>query len=166
MYERIMVCVDGSATSMQALAQAKLMVKGAPHGEIHVLHVLNERPSDTIDEQALTLEMLALRRAGTRILQRARSQLGHVVAKISTQLDEALGARLADIVCEHAIMWRADVIVIGTHGRRGVRTQYLGSDAEHVLNRSAIPVLLVRPRLVDESAAYDATPPSMRRLAA
>ena len=39
---------------------------------------------------------------------------------------------------------RADLIVLGTHGRRGLRRLVLGSDAEAVVRTSPVPVLLVR----------------------
>jgi nucleotide-binding universal stress UspA family protein len=42
--------------------------------------------------------------------------------------------------------WRPDVIVIGTHGRSGVRHLLMGSVAEHVVRRAARPVLTVRGR--------------------
>jgi nucleotide-binding universal stress UspA family protein len=42
--------------------------------------------------------------------------------------------------------WRPDVIVIGTHGRSGVRRFLMGSVAEHVVRRAARPVLTVRGR--------------------
>ncbi|MGA2711194.1 MAG: universal stress protein, partial [Steroidobacteraceae bacterium] len=40
--------------------------------------------------------------------------------------------------------WPADLIVIGTHGRRGIRRLVLGSDAEYVVRTTPVPVLLVR----------------------
>ena len=41
-------------------------------------------------------------------------------------------------------MWKADLIVIGTHGRRGVSRLVLGSSAENILRSAPVPVLLVR----------------------
>jgi nucleotide-binding universal stress UspA family protein len=40
--------------------------------------------------------------------------------------------------------WRADLIVIGTHGRRGVSRLVMGSDAEQIVRTSPVPVMLVR----------------------
>ncbi|MNT96676.1 hypothetical protein D3C72_2388300 [compost metagenome] len=45
---------------------------------------------------------------------------------------------------EAARLWGADLLVIGTHGRRGVRRLVLGSVAEAVIRQSTTPVLLVR----------------------
>jgi nucleotide-binding universal stress UspA family protein len=40
--------------------------------------------------------------------------------------------------------WSADLLVLGTHGRRGPRRVLLGSDAEQILRIATVPVLLVR----------------------
>jgi nucleotide-binding universal stress UspA family protein len=57
---------------------------------------------------------------------------------------EYVGGRAADLILEDAKKWSADLIVMGTHGRRGVRRLVLGSDAEQILRLSPVPVLMVR----------------------
>ena len=52
--------------------------------------------------------------------------------------------RVADLIVEEANKWGADLIVMGTHGRRGLRHAVLGSDAEAVMQAAKVPVLLVR----------------------
>ena len=52
----------------------------------------------------------------------------------------------ASVILRDAKKWRADLIVMGTHGRRRIRRVVLGSDAEHVVRESPVPVLLVRAR--------------------
>jgi nucleotide-binding universal stress UspA family protein len=52
--------------------------------------------------------------------------------------------RVADVISGRARRWRADLIVMGTHGRRGVNRMLLGSDAELVVRNASAPVLLVR----------------------
>jgi nucleotide-binding universal stress UspA family protein len=51
---------------------------------------------------------------------------------------------VSDIILSEARRYKADVIVMGTHGRRGLNRLLLGSDAERVLRDSPIPVLLIR----------------------
>ena len=51
---------------------------------------------------------------------------------------------MARLILEAALQWRADLIVMGTHGRRGVSRAVLGSDAETVLRKATVPVLFVR----------------------
>jgi nucleotide-binding universal stress UspA family protein len=52
----------------------------------------------------------------------------------------------AEAILRDARKWGADLIVMGTHGRRGLRRVVLGSDAEQVVRMSKVPVLLVRAR--------------------
>jgi nucleotide-binding universal stress UspA family protein len=59
-------------------------------------------------------------------------------------LIENIVGSVADIIVDQAKKQRADVIVMGTHGRRGVRRLVLGSDAEGVVRNAPVPVLLVR----------------------
>ncbi|MGA7537737.1 MAG: universal stress protein [Steroidobacteraceae bacterium] len=47
-------------------------------------------------------------------------------------------------IVQRAREWPADLIVCGTHGRRGVRRLLLGSDAEYILRHTPVPILLVR----------------------
>jgi nucleotide-binding universal stress UspA family protein len=61
-------------------------------------------------------------------------------------LHDVGGGRVADAIVEEARRSRCDLIVIGTHGRRGVSRAMLGSDAENVVRSSPVPVLLVRAR--------------------
>jgi hypothetical protein len=53
------------------------------------------------------------------------------------------------LILEQAKQWQADVIVMGTHGRRGIFRLAMGSDAEQVVRGAAIPVLLVRGQAQD-----------------
>lgn len=59
-------------------------------------------------------------------------------------LRESLAGRVCDLVTAEAKTWPADLIVLGTHGRRGAGRMLLGSDAEQTLRMSPVPVLLVR----------------------
>ena len=54
--------------------------------------------------------------------------------------------RIATAIVEEAAAWGADLIVIGTHGRRGFEHLVLGSVAEGVVRRATVPVLLIRSR--------------------
>jgi nucleotide-binding universal stress UspA family protein len=57
---------------------------------------------------------------------------------------ESIGGPAGTLILEQAKKWSADLIVMGTHGRRGIRRLALGSDAEEVLRSATVPVLLVR----------------------
>jgi nucleotide-binding universal stress UspA family protein len=66
-----------------------------------------------------------------------------------TRVIKAVATRPADAILEQVHEWRADLIVMGTHGRRGIHRLYLGSDTERIVRNSPVPVLLVRAE-VDE----------------
>ncbi len=51
---------------------------------------------------------------------------------------------VADVIVREARKWKADLIVIGTHGQRGMRRVVMGSDAEQVVRNAPAPVLLIR----------------------
>ena len=57
---------------------------------------------------------------------------------------EASSAQVGTIIVDSAREWHAQLIVCGTHGRRGIARWLMGSDAEQVLRTSPVPVLLVR----------------------
>ena len=63
---------------------------------------------------------------------------------MDTFLSDTYGQRVCEVVAEQAERWKAHLIVIGTHGRRGVRRLLLGSDAEQTVRSAQVPVLLVR----------------------
>ena len=64
----------------------------------------------------------------------------------STALLETMTGPAADLIVRQAKKWHADLIVIGTHGRRGVRRIVMGSDAEQIVRTSPVPVMLVRSK--------------------
>jgi nucleotide-binding universal stress UspA family protein len=73
--------------------------------------------------------------------------------KADASLVESRGRPVSDVILDEARKWRADLIVMGTHGRRGVNRLLLGSDAERVLRSAPVPVLLVRPEERKKRAA-------------
>jgi nucleotide-binding universal stress UspA family protein len=61
-------------------------------------------------------------------------------------LVDNFAGRVAEAIVEQAKRWRADLIVMGTHGRRGFDRLLMGSNAELVARYSSVPVLLVPAR--------------------
>ena len=85
-----------------------------------------------------------LREGGKRILGDAERVTREQGVKYESELVETIGGRAADVIVNQATQWPADLIVMGTHGRRGIRRLALGSDAEMVLRHAPVPVLMVR----------------------
>ena len=59
-------------------------------------------------------------------------------------LYDNFGEHLADVVSEAAKLWNADLIVVGTHGRRGIGRVLMGSGAEQIIRMAPVPVLVIR----------------------
>jgi nucleotide-binding universal stress UspA family protein len=85
----------------------------------------------------------SLKAAGRKTLARVARSARIAGARSETALVEHFGGRVADAIVAQAKRWRADLIVMGTHGRRGMKRVLLGSDAELVVRYSPVPVLLV-----------------------
>jgi len=147
MYTRILVPVDGSATSRRGLSEALGLAK-ALRAKVRVVHVINELLTDHTLAPSVYYEKVieAERAAGRKILADAQA-FAHDCdrdAEVEAELLETIGARASTMIVEAARRWEADLIVMGTHGRRGLQRLALGSDAEQVLRSAPIPVLMVR----------------------
>lgn len=146
MYQRILVPTDGSATSEKALTEAIALAK-LSGGRIRLLHIVDTLAVAAVADGfgAYSAELLPkLREGGQEILQREQQRVAAAGVGVDATLDEVVAGRISDRVQAAVAAWPADLIVIGTHGRRGVQRLLLGSDAEQVLRSAAVPVLLVR----------------------
>ena len=145
MYKRILVPVDGSRTSTLGLQEAIRLAKSSK-ARLRLIHVVDE--SVALQDSVYTFgseDMLGiLKKGGEQSLKQAQALVGKHGIKPETKLVESFTGRVADIVVGDAKKWRADLIVMGTHGRRGFSHMVLGSDAEMVIRSSPVPVLLVR----------------------
>lgn len=146
-YKRILVPVDGSPTSAKGVQEAAKLA-GAKGGKLRLLHVLDPYIAFNTPEVGINVNLVldALRRSGKHALAKAEARARRAGARSEVALVESFGGRVADAIVEQAKRWRADLIVMGTHGRRGVNRLLLGSDAELVVRYSAVPVLLVPAR--------------------
>lgn len=144
-YRRILVPIDGSATSERALQEAARLADDK--ARLRLVYVLEEIfPLDTegyafIDYAAL---QEAVRHTGERALAQAAEKMRQSGTTAETALLEANGERIASVIEDDARHWQADLIVIGTHGRSGLSRLLLGSVAEGVVRGASVPVLLVR----------------------
>ncbi len=148
MYSKILVPVDGSATSRQGLAEA-IQLARLTGARLKLLHVIDLLSLTLVPEAggAITTQMLEqLSEGGRQILAQAQAEAEAAGVSAETELVDSLAMRVCDQVIDRARAWGAELIVIGTHGRRGVGRLLLGSDAEMVVRQAPVPVLLVRAR--------------------
>ena len=145
MYQRILVPVDGSPASNRGLEEAIELAKNQD-AEILLLHVVDEWKVAAGDIAAVNLEAGAktLMDAGSALLSEAVSRVRNAGVSATSALIEQLGVPVGATVVQRAREWPADLIVCGTHGRRGLARLLMGSDAEHIVRHTPVPVLLVR----------------------
>lgn len=155
MYQRILVPVDGSPTSTGGLDEAIRIAK-LTHGRLRLLHVVDELSFALAmgSESAYGDEALrSMRMEAKRVLDTALATAQSAAVEADTRFRETFPSTLPDEVAAEARDWGADLIVLGTHGRRGAKRMMLGSDAERILRVAPVPVLLVRaPNEKDASA--------------
>lgn len=148
MFKRILVPIDGSATSNLGLQQAIQLAKDQK-ATLLLLHVVDESPliQSAIADGALFTNLLkSLAENGEKILLKAEGLARQKRVKTHTTLVENSLGPVADAILKQAKKLRADLIVIGTHGRRGGARLIMGSDAESVVRQSSVPVLLIRSK--------------------
>lgn len=146
MYSRILVPVDGSDTSQKGLVAAIKLAKTSG-AKLRIVHVVDELVLDMGDFVATGVyeQILSARREqGNRYLAAAEATARQQDVSVEKELIERVGGRAADSIIDAAKQWSADLIVMGTHGRRGLKRLALGSDAELVLRLTPVPVLMVR----------------------
>jgi nucleotide-binding universal stress UspA family protein len=146
MYQRILVPIDGSDTSALGLDEAIALAK-VTGGRLRLFHAIDDLSVATGYESYAVYagDLLPLLKArGEKLLDNARARAGAAGVMAETALRETAAGRLTDLILEQAALFRTDLIVIGTHGRRGLGRLLLGSDAEQIVRASPVPVLLVR----------------------
>jgi len=143
--QKILFPTDFSKCAEQALAQAVFLAEkyGA---EIHVLHVITifeDQPSVVSNEIAETKEMVRkLEDIAEKQLNKLLDSHSSNDIKIITEIKRGLSA--APAILEYVSDKQTDLIVMGTHGRRGLGHLLLGSAAEEVVRLAPCPVFTIR----------------------
>lgn len=150
MYPRILSAIDGSDASYLALDHAVDLAINQ-QAKLRIVHVVESlQYGGSLDRYAFDPTPLseALRKEGRQALSVAEARALTAGVDVETAMlegDDPL-QRVATLVVEDAERWDADLIVLGTHGRRGFDRIFLGSVAETVVRIAPAPVLLVRAK--------------------
>lgn len=145
MYKRILCPVDGSQTSQYGLMEAIRLAKDQ-QAALLVLHVIDmyfPMINATGDYNLVYMDEV-LRQRGKKVLKKAEAACKKAGITAESKTLEIVGAKVAEAIIAQARTWPADLIVLGTHGLRGVKRMVMGSDAETIVRSSPVPVLLVR----------------------
>ena len=145
MYGKILVPIDGSDTSTGGLNEA-IQLANVHGSQLCLMHIVNELVLDYSFAPGPFGEDFfeAMRRGGKEILDAAERVVLAQGIRPTCVLKESIGGVAADLILEQAKEWHADLIVMGTHGRRGIFRLALGSDAEQVVRAATVPVMLIR----------------------
>lgn len=150
MFKRILVPVDGSTASMLGLKQA-IKLSAFEGARLRLVNVVDEMPVMANMEMGTMADNIPAMRAGSRKLLAQAATVAKrsgITAEIS--MIESVGGSTADFIVSEAKKWRADVIVLGTHGRSGLERIFMGSSAEDIVRSTPVPVLIVRDKSDDE----------------
>lgn len=148
MYTRILVAIDDSTTSQKALDEA-IRLAGALQAGLCIAHTDDESGlvqhgmgiGTYIDIEKVKGE---IREAGNRLLDEAVAKAAAAGCQAERRLMESADKRAAEMIADCAREWGADLVVVGTHGRRGFERMLVGSVAENLVRIAATSLLLVR----------------------
>jgi nucleotide-binding universal stress UspA family protein len=141
-FQKILVPVDGSSTSTKALDYA-LQLARDNHSQVRAMHAIDELGYLSGYEYSGEL-VASARKNASELLQKAVVAAQAQGVALDTHLIDQPGQRLGQTVADEAANWGADLVVVGTHGRRGVGRVLLGSGAEQIVRMAPVAVLTVR----------------------
>lgn len=148
MYKRIFVAIDDSNTAQKALDEA-IRIASAVGAGLCIAHASDQGPLEQhgmglgsyIDVDKARGE---IREAGNQLLERAAAKAAAAGVKAERLLMESGRRRVAEMITDGARDWKADLVVVGTHGRRGFERMLVGSVADNLVRMSTTSLLLVR----------------------
>ncbi len=146
MFKRILVAVDASQTGELPLETA-IRLAAESQAQLRIVHVVDTANvnigAELADQYKVSASLVDNAQKILNPAERIADAAG-VAAEASVITIDALNQRIPEAIAEDAEAWSADLIVIGTHGRRGFTRLLLGSVAEGVARLATKPVLLVR----------------------
>jgi nucleotide-binding universal stress UspA family protein len=148
MYSRILVPIDGSDVSDAGAADALKLAAGLGatvrfFNVIDLTHLARSGEGLTVYAGQLTD---VARTESAKLLDDARERASAAGVKVETGSAEIMTGRPGDEIVQEAVRSKAELVVMGTHGRRGLQRAMLGSDADTVVRHASCPVLLVPSR--------------------
>jgi len=141
MYSKILCPIDGSDVSSLGLREALRLARNQ-NATVHILHILDLGP---VMQYPLGDDVLTpLREAAQHIVDKALKAAREQGVQAAGSVVEIVMGRVSPTIIEQADTFPADLIVMGTHGHRGLTRLLLGSDATAVAAKAKMPVLLVK----------------------
>lgn len=147
MYERILVATDGSALSEKAVQSALSLAK-LSGATLVALRVIPRYPRSYLEGGA-TVDISEIKRIEAQWTAQAQEQLSAIKAEgknmgVTVKTTIAKSDLVAESIIATADKQEVDLIVMASHGRKGIKRLLLGSETQQVLTHSSIPVLVLR----------------------
>jgi nucleotide-binding universal stress UspA family protein len=140
-WRRILVPIQFSRRLPDAELEIAREIARANHGKILLLHVVPLSTAISADASfAAQYYVEAQKDAELKLRKMAKSRLKNIDVEIVVEISSP-----ATMIVKQAAKLRADLVIIATHGRTGLKRYLLGSVAEHVVARCPCPLLTIRP---------------------
>jgi nucleotide-binding universal stress UspA family protein len=147
MYQRILVPTDGSELSQKAVASA-VQLAAALGAELVALHVVPQYPMSYFDG-ALTITPDEIAR-----VEKTWADRGQELVDAASEAGRAAGVKVKGVTVSSDLVAAAilaaarkhdcDLVVMASHGRKGIQRVLLGSETQQVLTHGDVPVLVLR----------------------
>jgi len=143
----VLAAVDASEAVHEVLRVGANFARFVRGGELHLVHVVEDLPAPVV----LVPPPAGLGLTSTEIVAAAREHVEELAAEARAQFTGRMATHVAagsawKQILQVAIDVQADLIVVGTHGRGGVKRLLLGSVAENVARKASCPVLVAREK--------------------
>ncbi|RYF07905.1 MAG: universal stress protein [Comamonadaceae bacterium] len=147
MYQRILIATDGSPLSDKAV-ESGLSLAALSGATVVALKVVPRYPRSYF-EGGLPVDAADAKRIETQWAAAAQKQLDEIKARgaaegVRVKAMVAKSDLIAEAVISAAKKHDCDLIVMASHGRKGLKRLLLGSETQHVLTHSHVPVLVLR----------------------
>lgn len=149
MYRNILVPTDGSRGSATAVGHA-IDLASQYDATVHALHVVEDSGIAAFGRSEIQRD---LRERGERLVEAVRDRAGNRDVDCETAV---VSGSPPERIVQYASENDVDLVVVGTHGRTGVRRYLLGSVAERVVRTAPVPVLTLSPGVTPVADADDA----------
>lgn len=149
MFQRILVAIDDSFMTSKVIDAALSLAKSC-NATLGLVHALDEtmfnhsNGADVMLPNSVGKAEFRMRKGAGTFLAKAAEQVEAAGVHAELKLVESETKHISDMLSEAAHDWQADLLVVGTHGRRGVERFFIGSVAERLARKSTTSLLLVR----------------------
>ena len=144
MYTRILVPTDGSPTATAGVREAIRLARGWKVA-IRFVHIVDKLSlmQNLLPAAVISDAVKSMQRAGQAAVEDARGLAARDHLAAQTVVKIPARGSVADAIAAEATRWKAQLIVMGSHGQRGDSRMTMGSTAQQVIKRARAPVLLV-----------------------